>query len=219
MRALLDLVLPLECGGCGLPGAGWCAACARELAGHPVALRPRVDPGVPCWALGAHSGARRNAVIAMKERRRRDLADPLGTALAEALAWLREVGHLDPDQFAPLVLIPAPTRARAARRRGGDPVTAMARVAARRLPGCSVVPALRLSAGARDSVGLSPQARRANVDGRVSVRVPGATIGPGANVVVVDDVVTTGATLTESVRTLCRAGVPVSGAIVIVAAR
>src|SRR6478735_7315626 len=118
VRALLDLILPLECGGCGLPGAGWCADCAQEFAGHPVALRPRVDPGVPCWALGAHSGPRRAAVIALKERGRRDLAEPLGAALAGALAWLRESGHLDPAELAPLVLIPAPTRSRAARRRG-----------------------------------------------------------------------------------------------------
>lgn len=219
MRSLLDLVLPLECAGCGLPGAGWCAACSREFDGLPIAVRPRVDPGVACWALGTHSGARRSAVIAMKERGRRDLVGPLGAALAEALAWLRENGHLDSEQLAPLVLIPAPTRARAARRRGGDPVTATARVAARRLPGCVVAPALRLSAGARDSVGLSPQARQANIDGRVTARAPSPAVAPGANVVLVDDVLTTGATLTESVRTLCRAGVPVSGAIVIVAAR
>jgi predicted amidophosphoribosyltransferase len=219
VRALLDLLLPLECGGCGLPGAGWCVACAEELADHPVALRPRVDPGVPCWALGAYTGARRSAVIAIKERGRRDLAEPLGAALAGALGWLRETGNLDPAQLAPLVLIPAPTRARAARRRGGDPVTAMARAAARGLPGCAVVSGLRLAPGARDSVGLSPAARRANVEGRVTSSVSRTDLVADANVVIVDDVLTTGATVTEAVRTLCRAAVPVSGVIVVATAR
>jgi predicted amidophosphoribosyltransferase len=218
VRALLDLILPLECGGCGLPGAGWCAACADELDADPVALRPRVDPGVPCWALGAYTGPRRTAIVAAKERGRRDLAEPLGAALAGALARLREDGELDPAPLAELVLIPAPTRARAARRRGGDPVTAMARAAARGLPGCRVLHGLRLAAGARDSVGLSPAARRANVFGRVASAVSSTDVDAGANVVIVDDVLTTGATAAESVRTLCRAGVGVSGAIVVAAA-
>ncbi|HEU0190414.1 MAG TPA: ComF family protein, partial [Mycobacterium sp.] len=47
---MLDLVLPLECGGCGAPSTRWCALCAAELAvrsDEPHLASPRVDPQVP----------------------------------------------------------------------------------------------------------------------------------------------------------------------------
>lgn len=206
----LDLILPRECGGCGMPGVGWCAGCARSLAGPPVRVRPRADPGVPCWALGEHRGARRRAVVALKDRNRRDLAVPLGRALARGLDTLR-----DPDRA--LVLVPAPSRRSAARVRGGDPVGRVARVAASWLVDCRAVPALRMRGAVRDSVGLDPAQRRANLHGRIATR-PGprldALFVPNAEVVLVDDVLTTGATAGESVRTLARVGVDVRAVMV-----
>ncbi|MCV7104937.1 ComF family protein, partial [Mycolicibacterium chitae] len=84
--------------------------------------------------------------------------------------------------------------------------TAAAAVAAH--PGIAVVPALRMRAGARDSVGLNSRGRERNVAGRVLLtrRVPA-----GAEVLVVDDVVTTGATARESVRVLQTSGARVTG--------
>ncbi|SDR16414.1 Phosphoribosyl transferase domain-containing protein [Tsukamurella pulmonis] len=77
----------------------------------------------------------------------------------------------------------------------------------------SVAPVLR-SVGAAESVGLSAAARAANVRGTVRVRgLPGA-----GTVVLVDDVVTTGATLAESVAALARRGVSVAAAITLAAA-
>ncbi|MGF7123926.1 ComF family protein [Rhodococcus sp. TAF43] len=223
MRALLDLVLPAECGGCGEPGSGWCDRCRRTLSDDPVAVHPRVDPGVPVWALGPYAGPRRRAVIAAKERGRRDLAAPLGAALADAVDTLRRWGELDPPQLAPLVLVPAPTRARTARTRGGDPVLRSTQAAARLLEtGCHVCPALSMRRGVRDSVGLSAAQRQDNLAGRICVsasrRDEIVRLGcMGAEVVLVDDVVTTGATSAEAVRVLESEGVQV-GAVLVVAA-
>jgi predicted amidophosphoribosyltransferase len=75
----------------------------------------------------------------------------------------------------------------------------MARVAA--APGVTVVDALRMRALTRDSVGLSAGARQRNVTGRIRLRR-----SVSGEVVLVDDIVTTGATATESVRVLQRAG-------------
>lgn len=206
MRTLLDLVLPEECGGCGRRGTRWCVGCANSLSHNPFRVRPRYDPGVPCWALNHYSRSSRRTVLAAKERGRRDLADPIGKALAGGLARLR-------DRQRPLVLVPAPSRAVAARRRGGDPTLRSARVAAGWLSDCHVISVLRVLRGVRDSVGLSPGERAHNLHDRFRVdRVP--RIAMNSQVVVVDDVLTTGATVTESVHTLLRAQLPVCAVLV-----
>ncbi|MFF3574951.1 ComF family protein [Nocardia jiangxiensis] len=214
MRMLLDLILPRTCGGCGAHGDVWCAGCARSLSGMPVRVRPRTDPGVPCWALGGYAGAGRRAVIAVKEHGRRDLAPPLGLALARGLATLR-------DPRRSLVLIPAPTKRSAARRRGGDPVARVTRIAAGLLPDCRAAAALRMHRAVRDSVGLGPRERRANLHGRITARaesLPAAVSMANAEVVLVDDVLTTGATAGESVRALAAAGIGVRAVMVTCAA-
>jgi predicted amidophosphoribosyltransferase len=130
---VLDLVLPLECGGCGAPATRWCAACARELVvqpGEPHLIDPRVDPGVPVFALGRYAGARRQAILAVKEHGRGDLVMPLAGALATGVHRLLHWGMVE----TPLTIVPAPTRRFAARRRGGDPVARIATVAVGRAP-------------------------------------------------------------------------------------
>ncbi len=197
---MLDLVLPLQCGGCGAPSTRWCGACARELSvspDEPHLISPRADPGVPVFSLGRYAGARRAAIIAVKEHGRADLVEPLAAALRTGLAHLLTWGMVN----APTALVPAPTRRSAARRRGGDPVTRIARAAAAGLPGLSVVPALRTRALVVDSVGLSGAARERNIVGRVKAVRPVA-----GEVLVVDDIVTTGATACESVRVLHAVG-------------
>ena len=180
-HAVLDLILPLECGGCGAPSTRWCAVCAAALAvrcDEPHVVSTRIDPGVPVFALGRYAGARRNAIVALKEHGRRDLA-------------------------APLSVVPAPTRRSAARRRGGDPVTRIATAAAG--PAVTVAPVLRTAGGVRDSVGLSSAARQRNIAGRVRLLAV-----PSGEVLVVDDIVTTGATAAEAVRVLAAGGARVT---------
>jgi predicted amidophosphoribosyltransferase len=209
---VLDLVLPLECGGCGAPATRWCAACAAELAvqpDQPHLISPRVDPQVPVFALGRYAGARRQAILALKEHGRRDLAPPLAHALATGMHRLLSWGMVD----TPLTLVPAPTRRLAARRRGGDPVARIAALAVAAHPDMTVVPGLRMRALARDSVGLGTAAREHNIAGRVVLRRR-----PHTDVVIVDDIVTTGATARESARMLSAAGVRVVAVLALAAA-
>jgi len=210
LAPMLDLILPLECGGCGAPAIRWCDNCAKELAvaaDQPHVVNPRIDPQVPVFALGRYAGARRQAILAMKERGRGDLVAPLACALAVGLHRLLVWGMLE----TPLTIVPAPTRRWAARRRGGDPVTRIAVEAVAGHPEISVVRALSMRALARDSVGLTTSARERNVAGRVLLREE----PPYTEVVVVDDIVTTGATARESVRVLQAAGARVAAVLAI----
>ncbi len=211
LAGALDLVLPLACGGCGAPGTRWCAACAAALAvgdDEPHLITTRVDPGVPVFALGRYAGARRTAIVALKDHGRTDLTAPLAAPLAVGVHHLLTWGILG----LPLTIVPAPTRRSAARRRGGDPVTRLVVAATRAHPDVTVAPALRMTAFVRDSVGLDSGGRERNVSGRVVAqgRLPRA-----GEVLLVDDIVTTGATAAESVRVLRVAGACVVGVLVL----
>jgi predicted amidophosphoribosyltransferase len=212
---MLDLVLPLECGGCSAASTRWCDACAKELSvapDRPHVVSPRIDPQVPVFALGRYAGARRQAIVAMKDHGRADLIAPLAHALAVGVHRLLAWGMVE----TPLTIVPAPTRRSAARRRGGDPVTRVATAAVAGHPEITVVSALRMKAWARDSVGLGTAARERNVAGRVLLR--GKRPAVRGEVLVVDDIVTTGATARESVRILRTAGMRVAGVLALAAA-
>jgi predicted amidophosphoribosyltransferase len=201
---MLDLILPLECGGCGAPSTRWCDACAATLKVHtdePHLITPRIDPGVPVFALGRYAGPRRQAIVALKEHGRRDLVAPLARALALGVHQLLGWGILD----APFTIVPAPTRASAARRRGGDPVTRIATEATRANGNVIVTQALKTRALVRDSVGLTVADRERNLSGRIKLTKPIT-----GDVLLVDDIVTTGATAREAVRMLHKANANVT---------
>ncbi len=162
----------------------------------------------PAWALSRYRNPVREAIIAGKERNRRELPELLGTALGDALIRLRRLALLTGDVW----LVPAPSRRTAARQRGGDPVAAMAGAAARVVAShgipAGVAPCLYTARSARDSVGLDSGARADNLAGRIRWR-PAAAPPAGSRVALVDDVLTTGVTATAACRALADAGVHV----------
>ena len=198
LDALADLILPRRCAGCGEPGPALCPACRpspRPFLIGRSALR--------IAASGSYDGPLRRALLAYKERGRRDLTASLAALLATTVAMFARPG---------LVLVPVPSMAAAARRRGGDHVLRLARHAA--VPvGVRVGAALQLARPVQDSAGLGGPARRANLGGAMRARAPAA----GVVALIVDDIVTTGATVVEASRALVDAGWPVAGAAVIAA--
>ncbi len=212
LTELLDLVLPPRCAGCGGPEA-CCPTCLAEFGG-PIRVHL---PGRPTYALADYQGAPRELVLAFKERGRHDLATRLGTLLGQAL---RHVPEARPDDDGTWWLVPAPSRRSASRRRGGPHVLRLARAAAqaRAVDGVpvAVAPALFLTPGTRDSAGLPAAARRANLAGHV--RTTGALPPPGTPVVLLDDVVTTGATAAECARVLDTAKIKVNAVLALTSA-
>ena len=211
--ALADLVLPRTCAGCGMPGRVLCPACAPAFARPRVATPRRVPWGFPpTVAAAAYAGPVRPAVVAFKDRGRAELARPLGAALGLAVAAV-----LSAVPEGPVLLVPVPSSRAALRTRGRDHVRELAVAAVRELRAegirADVARILRRRGRVRDSAGLDAQQRRANLAGSFALRgaLPGDVL-----TVLVDDVVTSGATLTEAAVALGGAGLP--GALPVVAA-
>lgn len=186
---LVDLVLPRHCLGCHRSGSALCADCRG---GPPRPHRPDpTPPGYPStWVGGPYRGALRAAVLAYKERGRTDLRVALATLLAATVRAAVPAG--------PVLVVPVPSARSAARRRGGDHVRLLARATAGQLRGvgvpAEVLPALALVGRPRDSADLSARERSANLTGAfVAAGGPPQRRG---TLVIVDDVVTTGTTLT-----------------------
>ena len=219
LATAMDLVLPRPCPGCGAPGP-WCDGCDATVRGRPrQVMVPEMVSGhdiglPPVWALARYTDPIRSAILAGKEHGRRDLPALLGPALGRAVVRLRMLGLL-PD---PIWLVPAPSRRSAARQRGGDPVTAMARAAAEFAAGSGhptgVAPCLVTAGSARDSVGLDAASRAANLADRVRF-ISRAAPPDGAVVLVIDDVFTTGATTSAACRVLRTAGIDACGVLVL----
>ena len=178
------------------------------------------------YAGGPYDELLRRLISAHKERQAWSLTGVLSDRLArsvEALA-IERPGRV-PDA-GPLVLVPIPSSAAAIRKRGRDATSALARRAVRRLRprlGLPVImkPLLRPVRRLADQSELSELERRQNLAGAYAVR--GRPSGRsrslefGGQVIIVDDLVTTGSSLTEAHRALTAAGMPVLGAAVIAA--
>jgi predicted amidophosphoribosyltransferase len=219
LHALWLLVLPVECPGCGRPDTSLCPACRRPLAATPVEVAA-ADVAVPVHACAPYLGPVPRTVVAWKDRGRLDLTRSLGAALAAAVEASLDAARAGPLRtgggLRPVLLVPVPSAPGATRARGADVVALLAAVASRRLRArgrpVRAVRLLRQCRRVSDQAGLGARGRAANVAGAFAVRRPLLRGLPtGAAVVVVDDVVTTGASAAEAARVLRRQGLVVLG--------
>jgi predicted amidophosphoribosyltransferase len=209
MSSLAGLLLPTWCPGCGRPDVPVCRACLAALAVPARRVHPPVlPPGCPAWACTEHADAAARLVVAWKDRGRHDLAPVLSRVLARAVqAAARRAG-------GELVLVPIPSSRAARRRRGEDGVRRLCLMAAARLrrEGHAGADRVRVAAVLRqrrrvaDQAGLGAPARRRNLAGALAVPSSCAGAVAGRRCVVVDDIVTTGSTVTEAAGALVACG-------------
>ncbi|MFF0269409.1 ComF family protein [Kribbella sp. NPDC004536] len=213
----VDLVLGGRCAGCERPGVTLCGGCRRLLTGTtPFRAWPDPrPPGLPPpTAAAPYAGELRRLIVAHKENARYTLAGPLGRLLAEAVrAALGE--------RRAVWVCPVPSPRATVRRRGHDPLRRITKAAVRSLCRQGIdartAPALRVVGRPDDQAGLSAERRTANLDGAFGLRSRWAETLIDQPVLLVDDVITTGSTLSEACRALESAGIQVLGCAVLAA--
>ena len=224
LAAALDLLFPPQCAACGLPCellAGepyFCCSCSQALDAKSEARCPRCAqrcstadlPLGNCGecrsrrlqfsaarTIGAHAGALREAVLKAKHAFHEPLAIALGQRLAATIQQKPFAESLD-------VVIPVPMHWLRRLSRKTHPAGTMARAVAHGLSLPLAARSLICSRLVRHQSSLSGHERRKNVRGAFSVRWKQAL--RGKRILLVDDVMTTGATAHECARVLLEAG-------------
>jgi ComF family protein len=201
---LVDLALPAVCPGCGAEGDPICRRCLPAVR-QRVALPPGTplgleegppDPLLQLEWCAPFNGTVRRALHALKYAGERRLAAPLGEAVAARWAAAGAGGE---------VLVPVPVHETRRRERGYDQAVLVADVAARAL-GLPMAVAVRRDRATIAQYRLDRRHRAENVRDAFRV-VPGMDRAVrGRWVVLVDDVVTTGATLCGAAAALLETG-------------
>lgn len=192
--ALLDafaVLLPVDCAGCGSADRSLCEHCQLEL---QPAVTPRTLPdGSTVFTALRYEGVVRRTLLALKESGRTDVVKPLSSSLSAAVIRAAVPGA----EF-----LSVPTSRAAWRRRGYDPVALLCKRA-----GFESAKVLRASRATLSQKTLGFDDRALNLHESMRSRGPLR----GRAFILVDDVVTTGATLAEAARAVRAAGGEVVG--------
>ncbi|MBH0129605.1 ComF family protein [Salinibacterium sp. NK8237] len=204
LRDALALVLPVECAGCQRHDRALCSDCMRSLVAdtsiHSTPQHLRV------YAALRYEDRVRRVVLAFKNHHRTDLARPLSGALLPALRRALSESAAHERASAPIEIVAVPSSKKAFRTRGYHPVGLVLAAA-----GIRHARVLRVAQKTRSQKLLSADERALNVKGAfISARSL-----VGVRVIIVDDVLTTGATLDEAARAVSAAGGTVIAAVTI----
>jgi ComF family protein len=218
-KLTLDVALPTLCVACREPvdGEGVCAGCWAKLSFIAPPYCPRLgipfvyDPGPDMLSMEAianppayararaavrYDDVARTLVHALKYQDRTDLAPPMGRWMARAGRELID----DAD-----VLVPVPLHWRRGWRRRYNQSGALARVIERQTGAKVAAEALQRIRPTLQQIGLSRPQRASNVQGAFKVAADRQALIAGRRVVLIDDVLTSGATVDACARALLRA--------------
>jgi ComF family protein len=195
-------------------GSGTCAVCGERIFG-PYALSLNAGevrcglclrmapPFVRATAYGSYESGLRELIHLLKYEQVRPAANVLGRMLAEAIEDL-----LPSFGDAPALVVPVPLHRDKLRQRGFNQAELIARAALKLSPAKDRLPlhadVLTRERPTQSQTGLTRHQRRENIRGAFAVADPGTVAG--CEVLLVDDVFTTGTTVSECARILRRSG-------------
>jgi len=235
-----NLFLPAFCRQCGIrilteENLYFCEQCWATVelvhepkcprCGRPHSHRVGCDPiesivcsecfGQKLWvgsthAAGLHVGVLRDAIHLLKYRRKRLIAPPLASLLLEHV--LRNIDFESYD-----AIVPVPLHRSRLKERGYNQSELIAEQVHLRLPGTNVLPALKRSKDTPSFSMLGASERRSRIKNAFLV-APGADLKK-KKILLVDDVVTTGATTNECARMLRKAGAEIVDVIAVAVAK
>lgn len=193
-NSLLDLVFPPTCVHCGRVDTSWCDACLADLERVPLSLiEGDLDSVEAVIGTACHQGILQHAVQALKYHNAQSLAQPLAKRLQVGIA--QRSWPID-------TLIPVPLHSLRLQNRGYNQAKLIAEALSAQAD-IPVVDALQRARNTPSQVGLNRTERLTNVEGAFVATVPSNT----KSALIIDDVRTTGATLTACAKALKNAGV------------
>lgn len=208
MRTWLEIIggvmLPRGCAGCDVPDAVLCDRCRGLLLQQRSFAVPGTRLGCG-YACARYSGAVRRAILGWKDHGDEECDGVFADAIMELVTTrLRDVCTGEET----VTVVPAPSSGTSLRRRGRWQTRVLADAVARACSaaGCKAMVSPLLSMGhvRGRSVQMQAGQRSLRVNGRIAVRNTGGCIG--RSMIVVDDIVTTGATMRQCVEALRSAG-------------
>ena len=189
---LTDLFFEPHCPGCDRVGFGFCPSCAAEI----MPLRVEYRGLTTIHAAGYYKGALRNAIVRLKKLGHTYLHYALALRILPALSN-RLINSI------PICCVPMPGAPARTRQRGYHCPTLLARELARQIPNLQVLPqALQLRRETREQKELGRVERFANVRGLYQA----TSAVQDRYVLLIDDVMTTGATIFSAVESLYNSG-------------
>lgn len=196
MKNILDWVLPTPCVICLKLGAPFCSGCQESFVSKQLRFEIKDVPG---FAISEYNSEAAVIVNSVKEK-----------GITSLIPYLAElIVPLWPQELLEPILVPVPSSPSNTQKRGFSHTAIMAKALARRLPGASYRELLKSSRVRLDQVGLSSRERATNLDGAFRAELRGFHDGTRP-IVLVDDVLTSGATMAEAVACLKAKGVEVA---------
>lgn len=209
----LAVIAPVECVGCGEPDVSLCVPCSQPFRSRAIEVQRAISRelfGRPVLACASYQGASRAVVVGFKDHGHYRIAPFLAQSLARLLEPLV-------DAHPHAIIVPVPSTIRGRLRRGIEPTSLLSRELQRLRPqwhfsAALQVPRRALSWMARPSKTLSRRERLATLR---PFSVDRAVVNQ--EVILLDDVVTTGATLEACARAIRKNGGVVVAAVALVA--
>ena len=204
LSALSELIFPSRCLGCRQLGIGICSQCRTSW--HPHIYRTQIAGdgfSFPVYSAVEYSPVAQKVLLAAKEGALHDADRLIVQALSHSLAYFySEVGIAD--------LVPIPSRKMNTRKRGRDFILEQTYVLSLK-PCVQVRAILNHSRKVKDQTTLNARSREINLS--QSMRCANREGSSNIPVIIIDDLVTSGATLGEAGRALHGAGYSVIGAV------